>query len=68
MFSTIFSVITWPTSDVVVWMMGTSPVTVTVSATVATFIVKSTVLAEEPWTGAALRTWVANPARSALTS
>ena len=61
-------VITWPTSEVVVSMRGTSPVTVRVSATVATFMVKSTVVVLATCTWTSLTTWVAKPLSSTWTS
>ncbi len=59
---------TWPTSEVVVWTRGASPTTVTVSACVATFTVKSTVTELPTWTGTALRTWLPKPLSSTVMS
>ena len=67
MFSIIFVLITWPTSDLVVWTSGDSPVTVMLSATVATFMVKSTFVELPTCTMAPLNTIVAKPESSAVT-
>ncbi len=68
MFSTSRLVITWPTSEVVAWISGISLVTVMVSDTVATFMVKSTVDSLATRTSMSLITWVAKPVSSTLTS
>src|SRR5688572_31414241 len=67
-FSIMVWVMTWPTSEVLVWTSGTSPVTVMASATPPTFIVKSTVEVLPTWTVTPWWTCVEKPERSTETS
>ena len=68
MFSTIFCVITWPTSEVVDWTSGVSPITSTVSVTAPTFIEKSTFAVSPIRTSTPFVTWVLKPLSDTLTS
>ena len=63
-----FTSTTAPTPDAVVWMSGEAPVTLTVSASAATFIAKSTAVDCATFTSMSFFDTVVKPCSSAVTS